>query len=232
LSDRGPHQDDARAFSPESLPRLGLAAQELAWLIDRGYPRTTALTFVGDHHQLGARQRLALERGVCSAGQYRRRAAREENPEDVAGRTLLVDGFNLIITLEVALSGGIVLACADGAIRDIAGLRGSYRPIRETEEAIDRIGLALAALRVARTIFYLDSPVPSSGKLRARILEHAARWPCTVDVQLVKNPDATLAGARHVVSADGAVMEASAGWFNLGARIVERIAGTRILRLQ
>jgi hypothetical protein len=232
VTERGPHPDDARAFGADQLPRLHAAAQEMAWLVDRGYPRASSLTFVGDHHQLSARQRMALERGVCSAGEYRRRAAREEDPEDVAGRTLLVDGFNLIVTLEVALAGGLVLGCADGAFRDIAGVRGTYRPIRETEEAIDRLGVALASLRVARTLIYLDSPVPSSGKLRGRILEHAQGWSCFVDVQLVKNPDAALAGARHVVSADGPVMEASASWFNLGGRILERLAGAWIVRLQ
>jgi hypothetical protein len=102
----------------------------------------------------------------------------------------------------------------------------------ETEEAIDRIGVALAALRVGGAIFYLDAPVPSSGDLRSRILVHALRWSCPVDVQLVRNPDARLAGVRHVVSSDGPVLEASASWFNLGARIVERVAGLWSVKLQ
>jgi hypothetical protein len=231
LTDRGAHPEDPRAFSTDTLPRLGSAAQELAWLIDRGYPRAAALAFVGDHHRLNGRQRLALERGVCSANEYRRRAAREEDLEDVAGKTLLVDGLDLLVMTEVALAGGLVLVCADGAVRDLSGPRAHYRPIRETEEAIDRIGVTLASVRVARTVFYLDSPVESAGKLRARLLEHAAGWSCAVDVQIVKNPDASLTGARHVVSTDGSVMEASSSWFNLGARVVDRIKSAWLLRL-
>ena len=53
----------------------------------------------------------------------------------ILDRTLLVDGFNLIITIEVALSGGLVLDCADGTVRDLAGLRGSYHPVDETDGA-------------------------------------------------------------------------------------------------
>jgi hypothetical protein len=232
LTHRGSHPDDARLFGALYLPRLRAAAQEVAWLIDRGYPRDAAIAFVGDHRQLEPRQRLALGRSVCSDAEYRRRAAREEEPDDVAGRTVQVDGLNLIVTLEVALSGGVVLTGADGAVRDLAGLQGSYGPVPETEEAIDRIGVALAALRVGGAIFYLDAPAPSSGDLRTRLLVHALRWACPVDVQLVRNADASLAGARHVVSSDGPVLEASASWLNLGARIVERIANVRSVKLQ
>jgi hypothetical protein len=39
------------------------------------------------------------------------------------GELLYIDGFNLLTTLEVALSGGIVLLARDGALRDIAGVR-------------------------------------------------------------------------------------------------------------
>ena len=37
---------------------------------------------------------------------------------------LFIDGFNLIITLEVALSGSSVLLGKDQVLRDLAGLRG------------------------------------------------------------------------------------------------------------
>ena len=102
---RGSHPDDARLFGEDALGHMRAAAEEIAWLLDRGYPPRTVNDFVGGHHQLESRQRLALQRGVCSPAQYQRRAARELDPEDVARRPLVVDGFNLIITIEVALSG-------------------------------------------------------------------------------------------------------------------------------
>jgi hypothetical protein len=211
--------------------RLREAAHDVAWLLDRGYPRESAVRFVGDRHQLVARQRLALMRGVCSEAERRRRATREDSAEDVRGCMLLIDGLNLVITLEVALAGGPLLACADGAVRDLAGLRGSYRPVRQTEEAVKRIGVALTTHCAAGARIYLDAPVPSSGKLRRLFLEHASRWDRPVQVDLVKDPDACLAGARHVASADAAVIDRSASWFNLGAVLVRAIEGAWIIAL-
>jgi len=48
----------------------------------------------------------------------------------------MIDGFNTIITLEVMLCGGILFECMDGTIRDLAALRGTYRIIPQTEDAI------------------------------------------------------------------------------------------------
>jgi len=228
---RGPDPDDAKWFDSLQLARLRDAAHDVAWLIDRGYSRESAVRFVGDHHQLAARQRLALVRGVVSEGERRRRAKLEEGPEDVHRQTLVIDGLNVIITLEVALGGGPLLACADGAIRDLAGLHGSYRPVRQTTEAVERIGAALTILRTSGARIYLDAPVASSGKLRALFLEHASRWELPVCVHLVRNPDACLAGERHVASADAEVIDRSAGWFNLGAWLIRAIEGAWVIAL-
>src|SRR5262249_20412887 len=130
---RGAGPEDLRLFDRAQLKRMRPAAEEIVWLLGRGYPLTTAVDVVGNHHQLEARQRLALQRMLCSPEQRDKRQARSIERTDARGRTLLVDAFNLIITIEVALSGGLILDCADGTLRDLAGLRGSYRPVHETD---------------------------------------------------------------------------------------------------
>src|SRR2546423_1525460 len=120
---RGAHPEDLRLFDRSQLKRMRAAAEEIVFLLGRGYPMATAVDLVGNHHQLEARQRLALQRMLCSSEQRTRRAARALERTAATGRMLLVDGFNLIITIEVALSGGLILDCADGTVRDLAGLR-------------------------------------------------------------------------------------------------------------
>lgn len=219
---RGAHPEDLRLFDRTQWKRMRPAAEEIVFLLGRGYPVATAVDVVGNHHQLEARQRLALQRMLCSPDQRDRRAARTIERTDVRGRTLLVDGFNLIITVEVALSGGIILDCADGTVRDLAGLRGSYHPVDETDGALDLIGRELAALAPARARVFLDAPVSSSGRLRARILDFAHRWPFPVDAEVVPNPDAILARADNAVSSDSAILDRCSSWLNLGRFIVDR----------
>ncbi|APR84955.1 Hypothetical protein A7982_10304 [Minicystis rosea] len=217
---RGAAAEDIDLFTPAAMPRLHAAAEEIAWLLGRGYPTPTVIRTVGDHHQLHARQRLALQRSICSAAQRADRHARVVSEEALCGRDLAVDAFNLIVTLEVALSGGVLLAGTDGALRDLAGLRGNYRLIDETEAALVLLGDAVTALGVASLSFLVDAPVSNSGRLRGRILDHAARWPAAVTATLVPDADPALAGKERVVSSDSMVIDTSVSWVSLAAWIV------------
>jgi hypothetical protein len=217
---RGASPEDAELFAKAALPRLLTAQEEAAWLLGRGYPVSTVIRTVGDHHQLHARQRLALLRSTCSAAQRADRAARAVPREQVRDQALAVDGFNLLISLEVALTGGVVLVGADGALRDLAGLRGSYHLLDATDRALALVEEAIRALAPASLGFWLDAPVSNAGRLRQRILERAAAWPCPVDVTLVPDADPVLAGRACVVSSDAAVLDACVSWVNLATWIV------------
>lgn len=236
---RGGHPDDGLLFGPDAAARLRVALEEVAWLLGRGYPLRTAVRTVGDHHQLAARQRLALQRAACSEAQRASRLARRAPASSLRDAEANVDGFNLIITLEVALSGGLLVRGPEGVLRDLAGLRGSYAPIPETDAAIDLLGGALSAAGAARARVLLDAAVPSSGKLRARLLERLGGpprspggAPLSIEATLVPDPDRLLAGAAGVVSSDSVVLDRCAGWINLADEIVAtRVPAARIVDL-
>ncbi|WP_437810547.1 DUF434 domain-containing protein [Sorangium sp. So ce1078] len=217
---RGGHPDDAQRFGPEAVAKLRTAFEEVTWLLGRGYPLRTAIRTVGDHHQLVARQRLALQRSACSDAQRASRLARRVPASSLRGAEASIDGFNLIITLEVALSGGLLVRGPEGVLRDLAGLRGSYAPIAETDAVIDRIGAALSGAGAARARFLLDAAVPSSGKLRARILERLGGAPFALEATLVPDPDRLLAGAAGVISSDSVVIDRCAQWISLADEIL------------
>lgn len=191
-------------------------------MLDRGYAADSVLDVVGRRHQLHARQRLALQRSMCSGRARERRVAKEMPASRISGETLAIDGFNLIIGLEVALSGGLLLRGTDGALRDLAGLRGSYHPVEETEGALSILGDLVDELAIERAEFYLDSPMSNSGRLRARILDRAQSWAKGASVELVANPDRVLMGRQCVVSSDSSVIDAAGSWFNLLAYALAR----------
>jgi len=133
---------------------------------------------------------------------------------------LYIDGFNLIITLEVALSGSLVILGKDGVLRDLAGLRGTYFLIDQTDVALDLIGETFKELSIPGAVFYLDAPVSNSGRLRSRILKHAEKWHIPVTVELVPNSDLVLSKMSRVVSGDSIILDQCSSWFNLSRKIV------------
>ena len=140
---RGPDTRDGEAFGPSALPALREAVADLSWLLGRGYAIVSAVKLVGDRWSLTERQRLAVRRAACSDAALAGRLERRMSAEEVDGRVLLIDGFNVVTTVEAALGGGIVLGCRDGTFRDIAGVHGTYRKVAETMPALELIGRGL-----------------------------------------------------------------------------------------
>lgn len=218
---RGPHPEDARLFAPAVWPRLASAVADLSLLLTRGYAQNSALKLVGDRHELTARQRMAVARAACPDEALHRRKASELNRRDLAGQALLIDGYNLLMTIETALAGGLVFRCRDGCIRDIAGVHGTYRRVDETIPAIEQIGIVLARLAVSRACWILDSPVSNSGRLatilRCVAAQHAWPW----ETQLLPRPDPVLIQSTEIVAtADSAILDRTARWFNLAAEVL------------
>ncbi len=81
---------------------------------------------------------------------------------------------------------------SDRNIRDLAGLRGTYKIIDKTEEVLNLIGKFLNNYSVREVIFYLDSPVSNSSNLKHKILEYAQIWDIKTEVELVNNVDIIL----------------------------------------
>lgn len=217
---RGFDPEDHKWFSSQNITKLRTAQKEIQWLLDRDYPISRVIEFVGNHHQLSSRQRMALFRVSASQRQYQSRASRLLPLAAAKNNELVIDGFNLIITLEVALSGSPLIQGGDDVLRDLAGLRGSYRLIDQTDMALQLLGQFLNQLNVSQATFYLDAPVSNSGRLRQRILDHAVNWQIPVQVQLVANPDPILSRMERVVTSDSVILDHCLSWFNLSKAII------------
>ena len=215
---RGYVGTDEQEFSNESLIVLKKAQEEIHWLIDRGYPIKNAVTFAGNHYMLSNRQRLALTRATSSTASLMERKRKEVS--SCVNQVVNIDGFNQIITLEVALSGSTLIRCMDGTIRDLAGLRGTYRLIDKTDTAIKLIGEKLKTMRVAGAIFYLDAPVSNTGRLKTRIFELLGGYDYDISVELINNVDAILKKRAFVVSTDAIILNECVSWINMVAGII------------
>ena len=217
---RGYHPADSKSFTGSGLASLRQAAKELHWLLDQGYHLAPAAVFVSNHHQLTSRQRTALTRSTASSQKLAARARRQLAGSQLAQKHLLIDGFNLIISLETALAGSALFLGADGALRDLAGLRGSYRLIGQTGQALDLLGDFLTGLSLAAATVYLDAPVANSGRLAQLIRHKATGWPFACQVKTVPDPDLLLAGQAMIASSDSVLLDNCQSWYNLARELI------------
>jgi hypothetical protein len=221
---RGAHPDDRRLFGPRALETLRRAVGDLSVLLEWGYAMDASLALVGDRFQLTTRQRLAVRRAACSDRALSDRISRRVPAGSIEINALAIDGFNLIIAAESAISGGVLLRCRDGCLRDMASIHGSYRSVTETDAAVVHIGACLAALRPRSVVWLLDRPVSNSGRLRRRLEEAAERegWPWSVRLEF--NPDRELIASREIVAtSDGVILDAPVEWVNLAAHVIARL---------
>ncbi len=218
---RGWDIQDVRFFSESEVKKLLYAQEELSFLLGRNYPASSVIKLIGDRYQLTQRQRIALVRSTCSPQSLVLRQAKCLPISSIAEGAVYIDGFNLIITLEVALSKGIILKGQDGCIRDLAGLRGNYRLIPETDEAIKVLGEILETLKAKEVHFYLDAPLSNSGRLKVKLLENSKDWSSKVKAEVVNNPDQLLSQKERIVTSDAIVLDACKSYFNLGAYCIQ-----------
>jgi hypothetical protein len=219
---RGADPHDPSDFSPEALPRLRAGVADFSWLLQRLYAEPSALKVVGDRYSLTARQRVAVRRSACADDALERRRAHQVGLGELKGLPVWLDGFNVLMTLEAALGGAVVLAGRDGCFRDLMGVHGTYRRVEETLPALDHLAGHLAAAGVGPCTWYLDRPVSNSGRLRDLILRAATERRLEWQVEVVSDPDPILAGApAAVATADAVILDRCQRWVNLARAVVE-----------
>ena len=230
----GPGPRDRELFAPSQLPALRAAVRDLTYLRQRGYALPGALKLVGDRHALRERQRVAIRRATSEAEGAAARAPRRVPSGASAPGALHLDGFNVVITCETALRGGVLVRTLDGGVRDLAGVHGSYRPSEVTDRALALLAAQLDRREWSRvpTTWWLDAPVSNTGRLAARIREAAGARPWQVEV--VPDPDAVLKEVPKdevVVSADAVVLDGCGAWVDLAAEVVANLPEAWVVEL-
>jgi hypothetical protein len=215
---RGYVPEDEKNFSASALETMRTASRHIGYLINEGYDLKQASAFVGNHFLLSERQRLAIMRSLATKAQLKTRREKEK----ASGGEVWIDGFNTIITLEVMLSSSILFRGMDGTIRDLAALRGTYRIIPETEEAVGMLLDALGEIKAETVHILLDEPVSNSGRLKTLIAEAGEGRPFALDIRIHRDVDRELYGKENVVTSDSIILDHCKSWVNLAARCAEK----------
>ena len=230
---RGPHPADEKLFAAGAISNLQSAIVDFSLLLTRGYAGKGALKLVGDRFSLTERQRLAIMRSACSNQQLASRSQRCVLLENLAGQSIAIDGYNVLITVEAAMSGGVIFKGRDGCFRDLASVHGTYRKVTETIPAVELIGDFLGEVGAGKTLWLLDSPVSNSGRLKTLIGELARENNWNWEIELLLSPDAELKKTDAVVaSSDSVVLDGCKRWTNLAAEIItQKLPSATIIEL-
>ena len=222
---RGYVPEDDYNFSPESIEKMKTASRHVLYLLNEGYGLKQATVFVGNHFLLSERQRLAIMRSVVSKKQLADRMNRQIFVEEISGKEVWIDGFNIIITLEVMLSDPVIFTCMDGAVRDLAALRGTYKLIPETAGAVKLMFDVLQGAGVRRVNILLDEPVSNSGRLKTLMADIAEKpgYSFDLDIQILKDVDRELYRKELVVTSDSIILDHCVSWVNLAAECLKRV---------
>ncbi|GGB75557.1 hypothetical protein GCM10007424_14370 [Flavobacterium suaedae] len=222
---RGKSSEDEGLFgSYKQQHKLKEAVVDMYYLLSREYPMKATAALVGNRYRLKTRQISALQGMSCGEHDLKLRQEKELGSDELSGKTLYLDGFNILILLETALSEGYIFKGVDGCYRDISSVHGTYRKVNQTEEVLKLVGEELKALGVAKVVWVFDTPVSNSGKLKVFCYELAEKYSFNWEVILDNAPDKFLVEEGGIiVSSDAWILNNCKAWFNLGKYIIERL---------
>jgi len=206
----------------ESSP-IKQAAKDARYLLGRGYPREQVLVWVGDRYSLSAPDRHVIRRGVFARSEAKQRRGRLGSFSSLAGRLVGVDGHNVLITLETALSGGRLLLADDGVVRDIAALGRHHRPTARTWRAAELMLSALRRAEAKGALILLEAKLPKSGELAKELRRLLGAEKLTGDALALPVPEkGLLTHQGPVATSDSALLDAVAMPLDLAGAIIRR----------
>ena len=213
--------------------KLTEPAHDIRYLLARGYSISAAIRFVSDHYRLAESERHILVRVVRPPKVATARREKRLACTDINGRDVLIDGYNVLITIESMLKDEKLWLGDDGFIRDTRGVFRSYNNTDATYKAVDEMLSFLSECKVTSINVLLDTQMSKSGQLARHIQNMLPKYSLNGSARTSRHVDFDLknAGAGVVVAtADGVVIDAVGEVIDIAACLMER-AGVEAMRI-
>lgn len=204
--------------------KLSSPARDIRYLLERGYPKTSSIRFVGDHCRLDKNERHILTRVIVPPKTAVARNRKRLTSKEVAGKKILADGYNVLIAIESMLSAHTLWLCDDGFVRDTRGVFRSHSNTDITTEAVKQMCAILFKSNVSYVKVLLDSQMSQSGELAALIRQELALLSLQGEVSTSEHADFDLkhADPEYVIAtADGVIIDAVEKVTDLPQAVIE-----------
>jgi hypothetical protein len=223
--------EDCNAFSTPSLrDKLLKPAMDIRSILRWSYPKFATIRFVADHFQLNVEERQILTRVIMPPDRVVSRISKKAACTGIRDRDLLLDGYNVLLSVDSLLKKEPMWFCDDGYIRDTRYYFSKAKQAEDIEEALDLVLKFLSEARPKSAIFLLDAQISRSGELagfiRRKMKEYGisgeARTSKTADFELKtdgKNPENSLI----VATSDGVVIDSVLQVLDVPACLMEKM---------
>ncbi|HIH78564.1 MAG TPA: DUF434 domain-containing protein [Halobacteria archaeon] len=149
----------------EILRRLEAPLLDIRYLLDRKYPKKSAITYVSNRYGLTKDERNILVRIACEKDISNDRKRKLVSIEFIQDKNLFIDGFNVLITVESLILGYPVFLCDDGILKDVRSLFRRYKIGFITKEALSMIEMITSKYTPKEIVIIFDSQISRSGDL-------------------------------------------------------------------
>lgn len=230
--------DSPAAFpEPDLKEKLLKPARDIRSILRWSYPKFATIRFVAEHYQLSAEERYILTRVIMPPDKVVSRIRRKTVCYGIRDRDLLIDGYNVLLTVDSILKNGTIWLCDDGYIRDTRYYFSKKKQAEDIEEALDSILEFLHEASPKSVTFLLDSQISRSGELASFIrgkleecgIQGEARTSKTVDLDL-KNEGGGSEKNLVIATSDGIVIDSVLQVLDIPACLMEKM-GIEPIRL-
>jgi hypothetical protein len=142
---------------------LNQAYCDLIYLLDRKYPKKSALTFVANHYTLDKKQRNILNRAALPSNIVK--VIKNNLVKDydlIKGKELHIDAYNQITTFYSLKNNDPVIICRDGFLRDIFSSLHTKRDLQIDRELLIPYFESVKKLNPKSVHFYFDKQISFS----------------------------------------------------------------------
>jgi hypothetical protein len=212
-------------------------ARDIRSLLRWGYPKFATISFVATHSQLSAEERYILTRVIVSPERVVSRINKKAACTGIRDKDLLLDGYNVLLSMDSLLKKEPIWFCDDGYIRDTRYYFSKAKQAEDIEESLDLVLEFLSENHPKSAIFLLDAQISRSGELAGLIRRKMNEYGISGEARTSKTADFELKAEGGnpvksviVATSDGIVIDSVLQVIDIPACLMEKM-GIEPIRL-
>jgi hypothetical protein len=231
------HQNPTDISGLNLREKLLKPARDIRSLLRWGYPKFATIGFVSTHSGLSVEERYILTRVIMPPDRIVSRLNKKIACTGIEDRDILIDGYNVLLSVDSLLKKAPMWFCDDGYIRDTRYYFSKAKQVEDIGESLDLVLKFLSEAHLKSVIFLLDAQISRSGELAGLVRRKMNKCGIPGDARTSKTADFELKVAGGdpgksliIASSDGIVIDSVRQVIDIPACLMEKM-GIEPIRL-